>query len=92
MLDIGIKKLLKKHPDLNFFTIHDSVAVEEGMAETVKNILSAVISETTGKPIGLSIKESEDPFKTIENTALEMLNKSCKKVISKRRKEKFTKR
>ncbi|MDO3423970.1 hypothetical protein QWT87_03640 [Chryseobacterium sp. APV1] len=44
---------MKKQPDLNFFTIHDSVAVEEGMAETVKNILSAVISETTGKPIGL---------------------------------------
>ncbi|WP_312074956.1 hypothetical protein [Chryseobacterium sp.] len=92
LLDIGIKKLLKEHPNLNFFTIHDSVAVEEGMSETVKNILSAVISETTGKQIGLSIKEREDPFKTIENTALEMLNKSYKKVISKRRKEKFNKR
>ena len=92
LLDIGIKKLLKEHPNLNFFTIHDSVAVEEGMAETVKNILSEVISETTGKPIGLSIKKPEDPFKTIENTALEMLNKSYKKILSKRRKVKFSKR
>lgn len=92
LLDIGIKKLLKEIPNLNFFTVHDSVAVEEEMAETVKNILSAVISETTGKQIGLSVKEREDPFKKIENTALEMLNKSYKKILSKRRKVKFSKR
>ncbi len=89
LLDIGAKQLLKDLPHLNFFTVHDSVVVEESYAQEVKDILSKTIFKTTGKQIGLQIKPSEDPFEKIEETINCIWSKSYKKVVLERRKKKF---
>jgi hypothetical protein len=86
LLDIGAKEVLKKIPEINFFTIHDSMVVEEQFAEIVRNILSDIIHETTGKKIGFKIKQYVDPFEKIDVLVTEIWNKSSKKIISIRRK------
>ncbi|WP_312394401.1 hypothetical protein [Chryseobacterium sp.] len=89
LLDIGAKQLLKDIPQLNFFTVHDSIVVEESYAQEVKDILSRRILNATGKRIGLQIKLSENPFEKIEETINSIWSKSYKKVVLERRKKKF---
>lgn len=89
LLEIGAKQLLKDLPHLNFFSVHDSIAVEESYAQDVKDILSKKIFEITGKEIGLQIKVLENPFDYIEKTTNEIWTKSYKKVVQDRRKKRF---
>ncbi|GAA4149519.1 hypothetical protein GCM10022217_01530 [Chryseobacterium ginsenosidimutans] len=91
LLDVGIRKLLQEMPDLNFFTVHDSIVIEQTKAIEVRNSLAEIIRETTGTPIGLVIKPTTDPFDRIEQTINEIWNRSFKKVMNKRRKEKYKK-
>lgn len=57
LLQVGCRELLKQIPDLCYFTIHDSVAVEESKAPKVMEILQRVISEKTGVPIKFKVKQ-----------------------------------
>ena len=59
LLQVGCRELLKQIPDLCYFTIHDSVAVEESRSQEIMEILQRVISEKTGVPIKFKIKQQE---------------------------------
>ena len=85
LLEVGAKQLIKNLPNLNFFTVHDSIAVEESYAIEVKDILSNKIFEITGKNIGLQIKSPKDPFEKIGETVSAIWSKSYKRVVLERR-------
>jgi hypothetical protein len=57
LLKVGAKELLNKIPEISFFTIHDSVVVEESRSQEVMEILQTVISEKTGVQIQFKLKQ-----------------------------------
>ncbi len=50
--------LNENHPEIPFFTIHDSILTTWEYSTTVKDIMTEVISEVTGKTPVISIKEN----------------------------------
>lgn len=50
--------LNENHPDIPFFTIHDSILTTRESSLKVKGIMTELISEVTGKTPVISIKES----------------------------------
>lgn len=68
ILEVGIKSVLKKLPELRFITIHDSIMVEEVYAEQVREILTDAISKVTEYQVAFSLEKIMDPIDSIQET------------------------
>jgi hypothetical protein len=69
------KKLHETHPQIPFYTIHDSIITDSQSLEIVSELMSDTISEITNKPVGLKTKDYS-VVPNIEDLRTKIISKS----------------
>jgi hypothetical protein len=69
------KELQLKHPNIPFYTIHDSILTTQSNLPIVQKVMTDVITKLTGKSVGVKSKPLHQPISTDEELIEEIFNK-----------------
>jgi len=74
MLNI-CKELQSKHPNIPFYTIHDSVLTTQSNLPIVQRVMTDVITELTGKSVGIKSNPLHQPTSIDDELVEDIFNK-----------------
>ena len=69
------KELQSKHPNIPFYTIHDSILTTQSNLPIVQKVMTDVITKLTGKSVGVKSKPLHQPTSIDEELVDEIFNK-----------------
>jgi hypothetical protein len=69
------KELQLQHPNIPFYTIHDSILTTQSNLPIVQKVMTDVITKLTGKSVGVKSKPLHQPISTDEELIEEIFNK-----------------
>jgi hypothetical protein len=69
------KELQLKHPNIPFYTIHDSILTTQSNLPIVQKVMTDVITKLTGKSVGVKSKPLHQPISIDEELVEEIFNK-----------------
>ena len=69
------KELQKRHPNIPFFTIHDSILTTQSNLPIVQEVMTDVITELTGKNVGVKSNPLHQPTRVDNELVEDMFNK-----------------
>jgi hypothetical protein len=69
------KELQLKHPNIPFYTIHDSILTTQSNLPIVQKVMTDVITKLTGKSVGVKSKPLHQPISIDEELIEEIFNK-----------------
>ena len=69
------KELQLKHPNIPFYTIHDSILTTQSNLPIVQKVMTDVITKLTGKSVGVKSKLLHQPTSIDEELIEEIFNK-----------------
>lgn len=69
------KELQLQHPNIPFYTIHDSILTTQSNLPIVQKVMTDVITKLTGKSLGVKSKPLHQPISIDEELVDEIFNK-----------------